>query len=101
LEDSFDALCPVGWFGAVAKGDGTAGGGVVLRGAGAPLTAHPQDAPWGWATGRGRGFLVGSLRPIRTAFKTLGGRTLERPSCGGLMPTAETTLFPDVVPGLR
>jgi len=37
---------------------------------------------------------VGSLRPIRTAHKTLGGRTLERPSCGGLMPTAETTLLP-------
>ena len=38
--------------------------------------------------------LVGSLRPIRTARETLGGRTLERPSCGGFMPTAETTLFP-------
>jgi hypothetical protein len=37
---------------------------------------------------------VGSLRPIRTAHKTLGGRTLERPSCGGFMPTAETTLIP-------
>ena len=36
---------------------------------------------------------MGSLRPIRTARETLGGRTLERPSCGGL-PTAETTLFP-------
>ena len=37
---------------------------------------------------------VGSLRPIRTACKTLGGRTFEHPSCGGFMPTAETTLFP-------
>ena len=36
---------------------------------------------------------MGSLRPIRTAHKTLGGRTLERPSCGGFMPTAETTLI--------
>lgn len=42
----------------------------------------------------GEAILVGSLRPIRTAHKTLGGRTLERPSCGGFMPTAETTLFP-------
>ena len=30
----------------------------------------------------------------RTARKTLGGHTLERPSCGGFMPTAETTLIP-------
>jgi hypothetical protein len=30
----------------------------------------------------GEAILVGSLRPIRTARKTLGGRTLERPSCG-------------------
>jgi hypothetical protein len=37
---------------------------------------------------------VGSLRPIRTAHKTLGGRTFEHPSCGGFMPTAETTLIP-------
>jgi len=37
---------------------------------------------------------VGSLRPIRTACKTLGGRTFEHPSCGGFMPTAETTLIP-------
>jgi hypothetical protein len=37
---------------------------------------------------------VGSLRPIRTAHKTLGGHTLERPSCGGFVPTAETTLIP-------
>ena len=29
---------------------------------------------------------VGSLRPIWTAHKTLGGRTLERPSCGGFVP---------------
>ncbi len=42
----------------------------------------------------GEAIPVGSLRPIRTAHKTLGGRTLERPSCGGLMPTAETTLLP-------
>jgi hypothetical protein len=42
----------------------------------------------------GEAIPVGSLRPIRTARKTLGGRTLERPSCGGFMPTAETTLFP-------
>ena len=37
---------------------------------------------------------VASLRPIRTACKTLGGRTFEHPSCGGFMPTAETTLIP-------
>src|SRR6516165_469140 len=42
----------------------------------------------------GEAILVGSLRPIRTAHETVGGRTLERPSCGGFMPTAETTLFP-------
>jgi len=42
----------------------------------------------------GEAILVGSLRPIRTARETLGGRTLERPSCGGFIPTAETTLFP-------
>jgi hypothetical protein len=42
----------------------------------------------------GEAILVGSLRPIRTARETLGGRTLERPSCGGFMPTAETILFP-------
>ena len=37
---------------------------------------------------------VASLRPIRTACKTLEGYILEHPSCGGFMPTAETTLFP-------
>jgi hypothetical protein len=42
----------------------------------------------------GEAIPVGSLRPIRTAHKTLGGRTLARPSCGGFMPTAETTLIP-------
>jgi hypothetical protein len=42
----------------------------------------------------GKAILVDSLRPIWTAHKTLGGRTLEGPSCGGFMPTAETTLFP-------
>ena len=42
----------------------------------------------------GEAILVGSLRPLRIAHKTLGGRTLERPSCGGFMPTAETTLIP-------
>ena len=42
----------------------------------------------------GEAIPVGSLRPIRTARKTLGGHTLERPSCGGFMPTAETTLIP-------
>ncbi len=42
----------------------------------------------------GKAILVASLRPIRTARKTLGGRTLERPSCGGFVPTAETTLIP-------
>jgi len=36
---------------------------------------------------------VGSLRPIWTAHKTLGGHILEHPSCGGFMPTAETTLI--------
>ena len=42
----------------------------------------------------GEAIPVGSLRPLRTARETLGGRTLERPSCGGFMPTAETTLIP-------
>ena len=42
----------------------------------------------------GEAILVGSLRPIRTAHETLGGRTLERPSCGGFVPIAETTLIP-------
>jgi hypothetical protein len=37
---------------------------------------------------------VGSLRLIQTAHETVGGHTLERPSCGGSMPTAETTLIP-------
>jgi hypothetical protein len=32
---------------------------------------------------------VGSLRLIQTAHETVGGRTLERPSCGGSMPTAK------------
>jgi hypothetical protein len=36
---------------------------------------------------------VGSLRPIWTAHKTLGGHIPEHPSCGGFMPTAETTLI--------
>ena len=42
----------------------------------------------------GKAIPVGSLRPIWTAHETVGGRTLERPSCGDFMPTAETTLFP-------
>ena len=42
----------------------------------------------------GEAIPVASLRPIRTACKTLGGYILEHPSCGGFMPTAETTLFP-------
>ena len=42
----------------------------------------------------GEVILVGSLRPIWTARETLGGRTLERPSCGGFVPIAETTLLP-------
>ena len=42
----------------------------------------------------GEAILVASLRPIRTARETLGDCTLERPSCGGVIPTAETTLFP-------
>jgi len=37
---------------------------------------------------------VGSLRPTRTARKTLGCRTFGHPSCGGFMPTTETTLIP-------
>jgi hypothetical protein len=37
---------------------------------------------------------IANLRPNRTAHKTLGGRTLERPLCGGFMPTAETILIP-------
>ena len=37
---------------------------------------------------------VGSLRLIKTAHETVGGRTLERPSSGGVIPTAETTLIP-------
>jgi hypothetical protein len=36
---------------------------------------------------------VGSLRPIWTAHKTLGDHIPEHPSCGGFMPTAETTLI--------
>jgi hypothetical protein len=42
----------------------------------------------------GEAIPVASLRPIRTACKTLGGHILEHPSCGGFMPTAETTLIP-------
>ena len=42
----------------------------------------------------GEAILVGSLRPIRTARETLGGRTVERPSCGGFVTTGETTLLP-------
>jgi mRNA-degrading endonuclease HigB of HigAB toxin-antitoxin module len=34
------------------------------------------------------------LPPIWTAHKILGGRTLERPSCGNFMLTAETTVIP-------
>ena len=37
---------------------------------------------------------LGSLRLIKTAHETVGGRTLERPSSGGVIPTAETTLIP-------
>jgi hypothetical protein len=36
----------------------------------------------------------GSASNARTAHETLGGRTLERPSCGGFMSTADTTLIP-------
>jgi hypothetical protein len=36
---------------------------------------------------------VGSLRPIWTTHKTLGGHIPEHPSCGGFMPTTETTLI--------
>ena len=42
----------------------------------------------------GKAILVASLRLIQTARETVGGRTLERPSCGGFVPTAETTLLP-------
>ena len=42
----------------------------------------------------GEAIPVGSLRPIWTAHKTLGGHILGHPSCGGFMPTAETTLIP-------
>jgi hypothetical protein len=42
----------------------------------------------------GKAIPVASLRLIQTAHETVGGRTLERPSCGGFMPTAETTLLP-------
>jgi hypothetical protein len=42
----------------------------------------------------GEAIPVASLRPIRTACQTLGGHILEHPSCGGFMPTAETTLIP-------
>jgi hypothetical protein len=41
----------------------------------------------------GKAIPVASLRLIQTARETVGGRTLERPSCGGAMPTAETTLL--------
>ena len=42
----------------------------------------------------GKAIPVASLRLIQTAHETVGGRTLERPSCGGVIPTAETTLIP-------
>jgi hypothetical protein len=42
----------------------------------------------------GKAIPVASLRLIQTAHETVGGRTLERPSCAGAMPTAETTLLP-------
>jgi hypothetical protein len=42
----------------------------------------------------GEAIPVASLRPIRTAYQTLGGYILEHPLCGGFMPTAETTLIP-------
>ena len=41
----------------------------------------------------GKAIPVDSLRLIQTAHETVGGRTLERPSCGGAVPTAETTLL--------
>jgi hypothetical protein len=45
----------------------------------------------------GEAILVGfSLRPIRTARKTLGGRTCERPSCGGFMPTRGDNPVPGI-----
>jgi hypothetical protein len=40
----------------------------------------------------GKAIPMASLRPIQTAHETVGGRTLERLSCGDAMPTAETTL---------
>ena len=43
MEDSFDALCPVGWFGAVAEGDDAAGaGGLWAGGAGASATLFEE-----------------------------------------------------------
>jgi transposase len=42
----------------------------------------------------GKAISVASLRLIQTAHETVGGRTLERPSCAGAMPAAETTLLP-------
>jgi len=52
------------------------------------------DRRGGRCRGVGEVIPVASLRPIRTAHKTLEDHTLERPSCGGFMPTAETTLIP-------
>jgi hypothetical protein len=49
----------------------------------------------------GEAIPVGSLRSIRTARETLGGHTRERPSCGGFLPTAETTLILAYTANLR
>ena len=64
MEDSFDALCPVGWFGAVAEGDGPAGVGVaLLRGAGA------TDGEFS----TGGGFWAGGAGASATLFGEEGG----------------------------
>jgi hypothetical protein len=41
----------------------------------------------------GEAIPVASLRPSGPRTKTPGGRTLKPTSCGGFMPTAETTLI--------
>jgi hypothetical protein len=60
----------------------------------ADAPANQRRSPRRSVPGVGEVIPVASLRPIRTAHKTLEDHTLERPSCGGFMPTAETTLIP-------
>ena len=59
--NSFDAVGPVGWFGAVAEDEGGAAGaaGALLCGAGDPIDRIPLTNRWrvlsrGWTLNRGR-----------------------------------------------